>query len=529
MSAVSSKIADVVRDRGVSAHSENVPRLIPSELDAFCRRSGPQSLLIRGPPGAGKTSLALALLESFSGTRIMVSTRVVDHQLERDFPWLRHEDAVPIQIVNAQTTPHALARAAEAIDSLTRVVEEDSTEDMKSFLWLPGPVQEAYASIDPSQPAMVVIDSWDALVEAFIASGAPGRPNIPNREDIERLLLSYLSRSEVTLVLIVERAGSSQLDYLVNAVVTVQSDLSGGRLERTLAIIKLRGLRVETPTYPFTLEGARFRSIGRFRRGSDSDDHSAGPYLPAEPTPQGWGFKVWPGSSDFDAAFGSLLPGATTLIEMDPEVPLEVVHVIIDPPVAATLAQGGRVLLTPAPGTTAATAYRYYRRLVPASVLEAQLRMVWTHDPEKLPSDIKRILIQVDASTAPEKPVHRQIVREALDFIDAAGSGSSAVPNLRVGSSTGDHHVASALGSVLVPENYPDIASGYVANQQSHQIIVGWTGDLLFHSLSDAAALHLQFRARNGRYFINGLRPYTPYYVISEGDATHPYRLTRMV
>jgi len=49
------------------------------------------SLIIKGPPGSGKTTFALSLLESLMNTHkaLYFSTRVGDASLYQQFPWLK--------------------------------------------------------------------------------------------------------------------------------------------------------------------------------------------------------------------------------------------------------------------------------------------------------------------------------------------------------------------------------------------------------------------------------------------------------
>jgi KaiC/GvpD/RAD55 family RecA-like ATPase len=260
---------------------------LPAELREFATRPGPQSILVRGPPGAGKTSLGLALLEAFSGERILVTERVSEPELRRDFPWFLPGGTEPIQIVNAMEHTRGLAESAAAVNSMSGIINPASRDALGDFLLLPDAVQVAFACIDPKQPVMVVIDSWDALVEAYMARGPADHHGMANREDIERLLLGTMQRSEVTLVLILEREEQSQLDYLVIAVVSTEKQMVEGRLERRLYIPKLRGQRLETPSYPYTLEGAKFQPIPPIRSGNTLHGAPAPWHGEASPRPRG--------------------------------------------------------------------------------------------------------------------------------------------------------------------------------------------------------------------------------------------------
>jgi GvpD gas vesicle protein len=524
-----SKLGSAILDN--SSFPETAPQYqapelsLPSELRTFVSRPGPLSLLVRGPPGSGKTTLGLALLESFRGSRILITNRVDESELRGDFPWLVLGGSDSIQVIEAQDSTHGLVEAAAAVNSLSSILTPAGSQDMGRFLWLPQPIQIAYACIDPSRPTLVVIDSWDALVEEFMGrEPAKGHP-APNREEVERLLLGYMARSGVTLVLILEREVQSQLDYLVNAVVATERTTVEGRLERWLYVPKLRGQRIETPSYPFTLEGARFRAIPPFTFRRASSGSLSRRAMACEPSPKEYKDRIWPGCADFALAFGMLETGTTTVIETDPEVPDTFTHMLLDPAIVQTLRAGGRVLLIPSPGARLIDFYDPLRASFSAETLATQLRIFSIAGDVGVPAEAKSVMFALPQG--PSKGVN-PIFSAAFEFMREGGD-RPGVPNLIIRTAGGERALAQALGLGVTPENFAGVAAAYVTGLPTHQIVIGNTGDPLLNSLKDLGTVHLQLRARLGRYFLNGLRPFTPRYVITESDGVSPYHLIRMV
>jgi KaiC/GvpD/RAD55 family RecA-like ATPase len=502
----------------------NVEPCLPPELSTFVSKIGSRSLLVRGPPGSGKSTLGLALLEAFEGTRILVTNRVDEVELREDYPWLQLDGANPIQVVEAQDSSRGLNEAAEAVNSISGLVTGADSADMRNFLLLPEAIQVAYALIDVNRPSIVVVDSWDALVEDFMEKGNSTKRPVATREEVERLLLSYMRRTSVTLVLILERDIQSQLDYLVHAVVTTERKTVDGRLERWLYVPKLRGQRIETPSYPFTLEGARFRALPPFRFRKKSAGSRAAHAVEGEPSPEEYHDKIWPGCVDFVMAFGMLEIGTTTVIETDSEVPDTITHLLLDPPIVQTIRAGGRVMLIPSPGSRLVEFYDPLRAIFSAEVLAAQLRIFSAAGKQAIPVEVEPVMFALPESKGTgDDP----IFHTAFDFI--GGGGRTGVPNLIIRTTGGERALSQALGLGVTPENFAGIAAAYVNRLATHQIIVGNTGDALLASLNDLGTMHLQVRAHLGRYFINGLRPFTPLYAITEAGDVCPYRLTRMV
>lgn len=67
----------------------------PSELLGFLNSPWGKSLIIRGEPGSGKTTLALEIMENIFTPKnsVYLSTRVGDQSIYNQFPWVRDSDA----------------------------------------------------------------------------------------------------------------------------------------------------------------------------------------------------------------------------------------------------------------------------------------------------------------------------------------------------------------------------------------------------------------------------------------------------
>ncbi len=68
---------------------------LPPELEKFLKEDS-VTLLIKGAPGTGKTTLALEILRAMSGKEesTYLSTRLSLEKIEKQFPWIEEELSV---------------------------------------------------------------------------------------------------------------------------------------------------------------------------------------------------------------------------------------------------------------------------------------------------------------------------------------------------------------------------------------------------------------------------------------------------
>jgi KaiC/GvpD/RAD55 family RecA-like ATPase len=494
---------------------------VPPELIEFSLREPPRSLLIRGEPGAGKSTLALTLLSSFRGKRILLTSRVTREEVAKDFPWLASEVEGPIEVIEAVRGEARLDRKGRALASSDALVDSANADEDLEQLWLPDALLEAFSRIKPGTPGMVVIDSWDALIEHYV--GAPHAPgeSYPDREEIERLMLGLLGRGGVHLVLVVEREAPSQLDYLVDGVVACVLTSSENRLERWSHLKKMRGVRVAHPWYPYTLEGGRFLCIAPMP--SDFRTRLQLPEPEADPRPD-W---LWPGSSDYASHFGRLQHGRMTLLEVDHDVPVESVRLVISPIQSQVLTKGGRILVILPPSLSPFDVWDAFRSVVAPEHFATNVRI---YSPGGLFSDggdaavMEKVL--VSGPTSDGSPMATRMPEANRFLREGAGTG---VPNLACVWLNGLKATVSDGPAPYTPDTLPALVQKTLFGTATHIVMIGAPGDPFMVNLQEIASTRIAMKSRSGRVFLYGTRPVTPPLVLTQSDNGAAYHLVRIV
>ena len=489
---------------------------LPVELSAFLLRPPPQALLVRGPPGTGKTTFALALLQSFRGKRVYVSGRLGRTELAKDFPWLVGP-TFGVSVVDASQSSDRLEVTLRAFADAHEARAEPVEPDAALALGRPPQAVEAWSRASPQLPTMIVLDSWDSIVEQQAdRHRAVGTPP-PSRAELERAALTQMHSGPVFVVLVVEDRNAGQLEYLVNGVVSLERQSSRDRLERWLVLDKLRGVRIASPTYPFTLEGGRFQCASRLDSRKEARLGRADP--DPDPTPG----TLWPGSSDYATHFGRPHLGRLTLIETDHEVPDYAVRLLMSSFLTSVLTSRGKTFHVLPPRSYPNDIWKMCSSILTREEFLRQVRIEGTGAmglDEEIAGAIVSFPENLPGATEPRTP-------EALRFLQE--NPESASPNLTVLWSSGLRALNAQTPGAYTPENLPGIVQTYLHRAKIHTLFVGMVDDPLTASLAPVAETRVRMTARSGRVFLWGGDPPSPYMVLAEGDDLSPYRLLVVV
>jgi KaiC/GvpD/RAD55 family RecA-like ATPase len=213
--------------------------IIPSELMQFVKRNT-YSLLIKGYAGTGKTTLSLTILRvlNIKSNFFYISTRTSPRQIFIYYPWLS-------KFVNESR----ISKSIENGYDLSSFEDARLDEPESFFERITNQLMDVKAPI-------IVIDSWDAIASLMDKEA---------RLNNERVLQTWRERAGAKLIFISEDPTDRTLDFLVDGIVELKQIFYDNIRIREILLSKLRGVRINRPSYIYTLNNAIFRSCNPFQ------------------------------------------------------------------------------------------------------------------------------------------------------------------------------------------------------------------------------------------------------------------------
>ena len=275
---------------------------IPREIKDFFQIENGQTLLIKGLPGTGKTTLALEIMNSLCEDRngMYISTRIDPRRLYATNPWVE-EVLMPKNVVNATQT--------KLLESL-----KGMGKDLSNYYAVLDFFKVFFDETEEMDNPMIIIDSWDAVLN--YTAHLIGE----SQHSFEQNICEFARDLDTHLIFVSEFSNVMPLDYIVDGVVTMEQFRLPGyakgsmrtRYVRQIKLDKLRGVEIGQKTYTVTLHGGRFRFFEPYREHKDAQIASDGVRVP-DPSED----RISTGIPDLDTVTGGLKYGSCNVLEID--------------------------------------------------------------------------------------------------------------------------------------------------------------------------------------------------------------------
>jgi len=233
---------------------------IPSEIKDFFKIEGGQTLLIKGLPGTGKTTLALEIMNCLCENKngMYISTRIDPHRLYATHPWVK--DVIPPKnVVNATQT--------KLLESL-----KGTGKDLSNYYAVLDFFKVFFDEAEEMDNPMIIIDSWDAILNytSHLIAGS--------QHSFEQNICEFARDLDTHLIFVSEFTDVMPLDYIVDGVVTLEQfrlpsfaqESMRTRYVRQIKLDKLRSIKIRQKTYTSTLHEGRFSFFEPYREHNDA-------------------------------------------------------------------------------------------------------------------------------------------------------------------------------------------------------------------------------------------------------------------
>lgn len=414
-----------------------------------------RAVVIKGLPGAGKTTLAIELLKK-AGGGLYVSTRVSEAKLVEQHPHVKPLVAAGVEAHALRVEDLRLGTASEVVAMVLEAVHREKRP-------------------------LVVLDSWDAMARELDGK---------ERLRVEKSLVAAVEASESRIVFVSEEPNLTTSDYLADAVVALSDVDVEGRRCRVMEWVKIRGVAIPQKRYLFTLADGRFTLL---KSGVSEPPRCviAGAYKPTPHTDT----QFSTGSKDLDTFFGGgLRRGLCILLEVGKTVGLEYFIPLVTSIGCNFLAQRGCCVFIPAGGVTPEMVKKGISPYVEEDVVKSGLRVGHFEKTKEDPS-----FFRFDAHSVEE------CFRALWSKIDEVKGREARPCIISIGIDTIEYtYGPEGLVKQIVA------AINRVRTQMDALILEVKAGSAVKQQLSDLSDLHIKLNELEGSLVIYSTKPPSP-------------------
>jgi len=222
--------------------------LLPEEFSSFINTDKSYSLLIKGLPGTGKSSLALEIAVRMANS-FFISTRIDPEAIMEDFSWLDNT------IDHHRKFPFFVDATLSGKVSKNKAIQTVNYETIPEF------VQQIFSLGTEQKTRIFVIDSWNAVTRNLTETQV---------HHWESAIVQRLQGKNDKIIFVVEGVKDSTLDWMVDGIVILSKRITisphgVARRIRELSFPKMRGRQILNETYLISLAEGRIKTFSPFK------------------------------------------------------------------------------------------------------------------------------------------------------------------------------------------------------------------------------------------------------------------------
>ncbi|MDQ3873187.1 MAG: AAA family ATPase [Thermoproteota archaeon] len=447
---------------------------IPEDLARFVRRDT-YSLLLKGPAGTGKTTLALTILKSLGTTNsfFYISTRISPKQLFQYYPWLS-DFVEQFKSKSANVGP----------DQKVMPSFEDARLDEPESLF-----ERITNQLMDIKSPIIIIDSWDPIA-SFMDREA--------RLNNERVLQTWRERAGAKLIFISEHAADTMLDFLMDGIVELKQSYYDNVRLREICLLKLRGIRINRPSYIYTLESSIFHCFTPYR----PIKFKAHKGIKADLFEITTGDHVRSGISNLDTALGSGLPRkGLVLLELDSQMSMTIPMVFLGRIVSIFLSTGNPVLLQPFDWIDLSTIIEFFESSLPAGK-----------------KGLFKVLLASNTNKVPENVIPLGKSRGSDPLIASVLKMKQKHPDKLLLNIMWTDVMQRVYGAERFRREVRNIVSNMRIATDLSIVVIRYSQDDILENLSEISDIRLRLVMLNDTLFLRSLVPSSPLYSLTFDD-----------
>ncbi|MGC2359631.1 MAG: hypothetical protein WA691_04925 [Thermoplasmata archaeon] len=236
------------------------PATLPDELAVLCQGGRAKIIAVLARPGVERLALTTAVLQTLTSPGVVVATRDGADAYREFFRSWNPTRSGRWTVLEGGNSEGGIRAVARALARARDLIDDPNREESLSALWLPAHILEAFGLLPADGAGLVVIDSWDGLLDEYLSEVSPTADPWPSPHQLEKILVRTLRQyAQALVVVLVDSSSQSRLAELADGVVEVVARGDYGTLAGSILVTRRSEGPHPAQSLRFHLEGGTIR------------------------------------------------------------------------------------------------------------------------------------------------------------------------------------------------------------------------------------------------------------------------------